>query len=303
MKHSWLLENFNYAVKLIDNSNFPNCLIITGNKSIGKKDLAKEISKHYLKISDDTQYLEDDINLKTIKAEEGSKSIKIDQIRDLLEKIYLKTDKRIIYIEDAEKLNVNSSNGLLKILEEPPLGTKFIITTSKISSIIPTILSRSTVIKCNNPSQDDINAYLNELEDVDIDNYYVLSNLNSSSASSSFYEKKFSLINDFFYDMDDVINSTENIINFSKKFSTCNIEHVINMLLFIIIDFQKSNLLPNNTILFDNNDNVLKTYNSKKLNFIYDKLISIKKNIGIIQNNETILFSICILLKKLSKAK
>ena len=103
--------------------------------------------------------------------------------------------------------------------------------------------------------------------------------------------------------MDDVINSTENIINFSKKFSTCNIEHVINMLLFIIIDFQKSSLLPNNTILFDNNDNVLKTYNSKKLNFIYDKLISIKKNIGIIQNNETILFSICILLKKLSKAK
>ena len=49
MKHSWLLENFNYAVKLIDNNNFPNCLIITGNKSIGKKDLAKEISKHYLK--------------------------------------------------------------------------------------------------------------------------------------------------------------------------------------------------------------------------------------------------------------
>jgi len=303
MKHSWLLENFNYAVNLIDNDNFPNCLIITGNKSIGKKDLAKEISKYYLKADDDTQNVEDNINLKIIKAEDGSKSIKIDQVRELLEKIYLKTDKRIIYIEDAEKLNINSSNALLKILEEPPLGTKFIITTSKISSIIPTILSRSTVIKCNNPSQDDINAYLNELEDIDIDNYYVLSNLNSSSVNSSFYEKKFSLINDFFYDMDDVIDSSENIINFSKKFSVYNIEHIINMLLFIIINFQKSNLLRNNTSFFDDNDNTLKAYNSKKLNLIYDKLISIKKNIGIIQNNETILFSICILLKKLAKAK
>ena len=302
MKHSWLLENFNYAKKLIDNNNFPNSLIVTGNKSIGKKDLAKEISKYYLKTNDATKNSGHDINLKIIKAEDGSKSIKIDQIRELLEKIYLKTNKRIIYIEDAEKLNINSSNALLKILEEPPLGTKFIITTSKISSIIPTILSRSTVIKCNNPSQNDINAYLSELEDVDIDNYYVLSNLNSSSVNSSFYEKKFSLINDFFYDMDDVIDSSENIINFSKKFSTCNIEHVINILLFIIINFQKSNLLRNNTSFFDDNDNTLKAYNSKKLNFIYDKLINIKKNIGIIQNNETILFSICILLKKLAKA-
>ena len=104
-------------------------------------------------------------------------------------------------------------------------------------------------------------------------------------------------------DMDDVIDSSENIINFSKKFSAYNIEHIINMLLFIIINFQKSNLLRNNTSFFDDNDNTLKAYNSKKLNLIYDKLISIKKNIGIIQNNETILFSICILLKKLAKAK
>ena len=73
MKHSWLLENFNYAAKLIDNNNFPNCLIITGNKSIGKKDLAKEISNYYLKADDDTQNVEDDINLKIIKTEDGSK--------------------------------------------------------------------------------------------------------------------------------------------------------------------------------------------------------------------------------------
>ena len=45
MKHKWLVENFDYAKNLIDDNKLPNCLIITGNKSIGKKDLAKEINK------------------------------------------------------------------------------------------------------------------------------------------------------------------------------------------------------------------------------------------------------------------
>ena len=73
------------------------------------------------------------------------------------------------------------------------------------------------------------------------------------------------------------------------------------MLLFIIINFQKSNVLENNSKFYSNNNNIIKDYNSKKLDFIYDKLINIKKNIDIIQNNETILFSICVLFKKLSK--
>ncbi len=71
----------------------------------------------------------------------------------MLEKIYLKVEKRIICIQDAEKLNASSSNSLLKIIEEPPLGTKFILTTSKLSSIIPTIISRSTVLKCKIPQK------------------------------------------------------------------------------------------------------------------------------------------------------
>ena len=53
MKHKWLVENFDYAKNLIDDNKLPNCLIITGNKSIGKKDLAKEISKYYLGSSSD----------------------------------------------------------------------------------------------------------------------------------------------------------------------------------------------------------------------------------------------------------
>ena len=186
MQHRWLQENFNYAKNLIDDNSFPNCLIITGNKSIGKRDLSSQIAKYYLNDQQDSP-ISQNINYKLIKVEDGSKIIKVEQIRDMLEKIYLKVDKRIICIQDAEKMNISSSNSLLKIIEEPPSGTKFIITTSKLSSIIPTIVSRSTVIKCGNPLKEDINNYLSSIDEINFDNYYVLSNLNIQSTGSSHY--------------------------------------------------------------------------------------------------------------------
>ena len=95
MQHSWLLENFNYVKNLIDEDSFPNCMIITGNKCIGKKDLAQEIAKYYL--DDKTSIsIDSNVNYKLIKIEEGSKVIKVDQIREMLEKIYLKVKAAIM---------------------------------------------------------------------------------------------------------------------------------------------------------------------------------------------------------------
>ena len=298
--HSWLKDNFDYISDLIANNRLPNCIIVTGNKLIGKDDLVRSVSQLYL--GKENLELEDNPNFVTIACEEGSKAIKIDQIRDVLDNIYLKSEKRVIFIRDGHKLNINASNALLKIIEEPPLGTKFFITTSKIQSIIPTILSRSSIIKCNNPNTDDIDKYFTELEKIDLDNYYVLSNLNSNYIKNNTLKESFSIINDFFSEIDRFISSEENIIDVSKKFSAYNIEQLINVILFTIINFQKSDILKSKTRFYEDNNNFLKNYDTNKLFFIYDKLVNIKKNINIIQNNETILFSICILFKKTAKS-
>ena len=298
--HSWLKDNFDYISDLIANNRLPNCIIVTGNKLIGKDDLVRSVSQLYL--GKENLELKDNPNFVTIVCEEGSKAIKIDQIRDVLDNIYLKSEKRVVFIQDGHKLNINASNALLKIIEEPPLGTKFFITTSKIQSIIPTILSRSSIIKCNNPNTDDIDKYFTELEKIDLDNYYVLSNLNSNYIKNNTLKESFSIINDFFSEIDRFISSEENIIDVSKKFSAYNIEQLINVILFTIINFQKSDILKNKTRFYEDNNNFLKNYDTNKLFFIYDKLVNIKKNINIIQNNETILFSICILFKKTAKS-
>ena len=298
--HSWLKDNFDYISDLIANNRLPNCIIVAGNKLIGKDDLVRSVSQLYL--GRENLELKDNPNFVTIACEDGSKAIKIDQIRDVLDNIYLKSEKRVVFIKDGHKLNINASNALLKIIEEPPLGTKFFITTSKIQSIIPTILSRSSIIKCNNPNTDDIDKYLTELEKIDLDNYYVLSNLNSNYIKNNSLKESFSIINDFFSEIDRFISSEENIIDVSKKFSAYNIEQLINVILFTIINFQKSDILKSKTRFYEDNNNFLKNYDTNKLFFIYDKLVNIKKNINIIQNNETILFSICILFKKTAKS-
>lgn len=71
-------------------------------------------------------------------------SISISHIRNLSSwaHISLAEGKKVIIIEKAERMLEGVRNALLKILEEPPENTVFILTTSKRNSVMPTILSR-----------------------------------------------------------------------------------------------------------------------------------------------------------------
>lgn len=57
---------------------------------------------------------------------------------------------KIVIVYDAHNLNLESQNALLKTLEEPGLNNYIIITTSKPSKILPTIISRCQSIKLKN---------------------------------------------------------------------------------------------------------------------------------------------------------
>ena len=69
-------------------------------------------------------------NFYLVKNKELEKNIKIDQVRDLLKflnKTTYSRDLKIVMIDNAENLNLNSSNALLKSLEEPPHNTFFLL--------------------------------------------------------------------------------------------------------------------------------------------------------------------------------
>lgn len=77
---------------------------------------------------------------------EEKKTITIEQVRKLLARLgrKQKTDQ-IIVIDRVELLNDESANALLKNLEEPQEKVHFVLLSSEISTVMPTILSRSAI--------------------------------------------------------------------------------------------------------------------------------------------------------------
>lgn len=75
--------------------------------------------------------------------------IKINVIRELKNNIYfqpLKNKKKVYIIDDADKMTLEASNSLLKILEEPPDYAILILITSVPDLILPTIISRCSKV-------------------------------------------------------------------------------------------------------------------------------------------------------------
>ena len=50
---------------------------------------------------------------------------------------------RVFILHGVERLHMAAANGLLKALEEPPAGVRFLLTTEQAASVMPTIRSRS----------------------------------------------------------------------------------------------------------------------------------------------------------------
>lgn len=71
-------------------------------------------------------------------------NIPINQIRNITNWVRRSVtgSKKIVILERAELMQDSSRNSLLKILEEPPEDTHFILISEKKSTVLPTILSR-----------------------------------------------------------------------------------------------------------------------------------------------------------------
>lgn len=71
-------------------------------------------------------------------------SIPVNQVRNAIAWIHIMPNdkKKILIVENAEKMQEGARNAFLKVLEEPPLYANFILTSNNKNAIMPTILSR-----------------------------------------------------------------------------------------------------------------------------------------------------------------
>ncbi len=56
--------------------------------------------------------------------------------------------RRVVIVDDADLMNPNAANALLKLLEEPPANTVLLLISHQPSGLLPTIRSRCRVLRC-----------------------------------------------------------------------------------------------------------------------------------------------------------
>ena len=159
---------FNLFIKLYKKNKLPNVILLNGPKGIGKATFAYHFINYLLSQNEENKYLINDfkINRKNISYKHMlnkthpnffllqnnllDEDIKIDQVRSLLKflgKSVFSKNIKIVMIDNAEYLNLNSSNALLIDLEEPGDSTFFFIIKNSSSKILNTIKSRCIEFK------------------------------------------------------------------------------------------------------------------------------------------------------------
>lgn len=75
--------------------------------------------------------------------------ISIDDVRALQERLYDtgETPVRVCCIRSVERMRDEAANAFLKILEEPPPGRVFLLTAASAERLLPTILSRTRILR------------------------------------------------------------------------------------------------------------------------------------------------------------
>jgi DNA polymerase-3 subunit delta' len=139
----------------VADNRLPNAYIFSGPPEIGKRTVMMTLA-HILQCERDychdcitcTQ-IEKGIHSETIEFRDDGETLGVDPIRDLLARLSLTPSSRykLVLIERAERMTVEAANCLLKILEEPPPQTLFMMTTDTIREILPTVISRSRVLQ------------------------------------------------------------------------------------------------------------------------------------------------------------
>src|SRR5205085_7293849 len=91
--------------------------------------------------------------------------IKISQMREMAEKAnYRPYDgrRRVYILDEAERMNLNAANSILKVLEEPPASTLLVLVTAKPYALLQTIRSRCQMLSFAPLTPVELEAFLNE---------------------------------------------------------------------------------------------------------------------------------------------
>jgi len=156
----------------------PHALLLQGVADIGKKAFAKHLAQSLLchQPDDDDHacgeckscrlYLAGSHpDTQLIQRFDDKKEINIEQIRRLITFLQLSqsiSQRKVVVIQQAELMNINAANSLLKTLEEPADNTIILLESAYPAKLLPTIRSRCQRLHFALPSAESSLAWLRE---------------------------------------------------------------------------------------------------------------------------------------------
>lgn len=173
-------------------AQLPHALLISGQRGIGKFDLARSFAESLLcenptpsstacgecsacgwlaqgnhpdfrLLQPDAVAEEDGKSVDASSKKKPSQQITIDQVRALDDFLHVGTHRhgaRVILINPAEAMNRSTANSILKSLEEPIASTLFILVSSEPERLLPTIRSRCQSLHVPQPARSVAESWL-----------------------------------------------------------------------------------------------------------------------------------------------
>ena len=270
-------QNKEMLSQIIENNNIAHSYMFIGKDSIGKMLFAKEFAKAIMctgskvlcnackSCLEFNTYNNPDFEV----IEPDGNGVKIEQIRELVKKVYEKpivSNRKVYIINDSNLMTKEAQNSLLKTLEEPPEYVTIILIASNENLFLPTIKSRCTKIVFNKLLDGELKKVLEEKY-----NYIDVPDLILKIADGSVKkainlqgkEEDYKKIRNIYADLEsiniiDIINSKETI--FKEKEQTVEILEYINLIFFDNIS-KNENYIECMKIVEDTKDRLKKNSN------------------------------------------
>jgi len=172
------------VLAVLEAERLPSGILLHGPRGIGKATFAFDIAREIFGRTGDEsrEHVAAQVaagaypNLRVLRQaprETGKgfyTAIRVEEVRGLIGESRMtrgRTGFRIVIVDAVDDCNPSSANALLKILEEPPPETLFLLISHKPGGLLPTIRSRCHQVALRPVSDDDVRQVLGDVPGVD----------------------------------------------------------------------------------------------------------------------------------------
>lgn len=148
---------YNTLNELIKNKKMPHAILIDGGSASKRNELATYIANSFIckngipcELCSDCLKTRNGTHPDIIISDPdllNEKTFKIGVVRDIRKDAYIipnEAHHKVYILKNADKMNIQAQNALLKVIEEPPAYARFVLVCESRAALLETIMSRVT---------------------------------------------------------------------------------------------------------------------------------------------------------------